>query len=349
MTGRTERRRKDDRKSVAAERLTVLIVDDDSQYRAWIAALLQRFGLDVVFAEDGQAALQFLREGGPCDLVLLDLRMPKLDGFKTVEAIRADPELLDLFVVMLTVASDEKTRIDALNDGFDDFLPKAASREEILAKINSYRRVIDRQAKLVRKNQRLYRLAMRDDLTGLFNRRYFFEEASRAMLSPLRPMAIALFDLDDFKEINDKYGHYVGDRILADVGAAFHQSARYGDLIGRYGGDEFIMLIAGAPIDQVVEITERIAQTVASLQWTVDTDMLGIGVTSGISSTEYLKDGTLEQLVRACDHDLYRNKWSRKHPESLVSDAEPEEPGVAAEPESLPPRLDRLPQIRLVK
>lgn len=295
--------------------LRVLIVDDDDNYRVWLAALLRHFGFSVTTAGDGSEALNVIDSVSPFDLFIVDCEMPKMDGLAFIQHVRALERGSDVYSVMLTAREDVETRITALRMGFDDFVMKSASELEIVAKLGAARRVVSRQQRLDATVRELYGLATRDELTGLANRRFFFSEADR-MLALGADIALVLFDLDDFKAVNDNYGHLAGDRILRDVGTLFLRRTRGEDLIARYGGDEFVMLVSALPPKTVEVLAARIGEEIAAIQWTFGTDTLHIGVSTGFSCASLLPSATLPRLLDAADRDLYKNKWVRRNPEA---------------------------------
>jgi len=158
-------------------------------------------------------------------------------------------------------------------------------------------------------------LATRDELTGVFNRRVFVAETER-MLSRSAALSVVLFDLDDFKRVNDTYGHLAGDRVLRDVGAVFHRNTRPEDLIARYGGDEFVMIVADLDVAHIEGLANRLVREVHALQWAAagSEEPFTIGMTIGIASSRLLAEPTVAQLLDAADRDLYKNKWIRRHP-----------------------------------
>src|SRR5512140_3650329 len=153
---------------------TALVADDDPHYLAYATALLRRLGMVVVAANDGEAALGMFRSGMRIDFALIDFGMPKANGLEVIRAVRADANVASTYAVMLTADDRVETKVQALNDGYDDFLSKSCSEIEIVAKVVASRRLVARQLSLDLKNQELYGLAVHDELTGVYNRRYFF-------------------------------------------------------------------------------------------------------------------------------------------------------------------------------
>jgi two-component system cell cycle response regulator len=295
--------------------LRALIVDDDEQYRHYVATLLARFGFVTIDAADGEEALEILRNTAPFDMLIVDFEMPRVTGTQLITAVRSEDRFGEVFAMMLTGRADLETKVNALRMGFDDFVQKGADELEVAAKISAARRLILRQRKLDGAVRELYSLATRDELTGLYNRRFFFAELDRA-LAEGRAANLVLFDLDDFKIINDTFGHLAGDRILRDVGSIFLSATRHEDLVARYGGDEFVMLIVDSTPEQLEPLAARIAAQVGNAQWSFRENVIAVHVTAGISSSALLPQATVQRLLSAADRDLYKNKWLRKHPDS---------------------------------
>ena len=306
-------RRRTDLDSSGSPALRALVVDDEPHYRAYIGTLLKRFDFEIVNASDGAEAHTAL-EDCAFDLLIIDCEMPRLNGMQLIKEVRNNRRCADIYALMLTAHEDLDTKITALRAGFDDFLMKSTPDEEIVAKIGAARRLIVRQRRLDTTVRELYGLATRDELTGLFNRRYFFGEADRLLAEGV-VINLVLFDLDRFKEVNDTYGHLAGDRILRDVGTAFLGHTRHQDIIARYGGDEFVLLVPGAGLQEVEHLASRLAHDITKLEWSFGDDTVTVGVTTGVGSSTLLDHPTISQLLNAGDRDLYKNKWVRSHPD----------------------------------
>ena len=309
----TPHRRRTDLGLSSSPALRALVVDDDTNYRSYIGALLKRFDFEVINAADGYDAHGAL-EDCSFDLLIIDCEMPRVNGMELIADIRANRRTADVYALMLTAHDDLDTKITALRAGFDDFVMKSTPDVEIIAKLGAARRLIVRQRRLDTTVRELYGLATRDELTGLFNRRYFFGEADRLLAEGVL-VNLVLLDLDRFKDVNDTYGHLAGDRILRDVGALFLSHTRSQDVIARYGGDEFVLLVANLALEEVEVIATRLARDLSVLQWTFGNDMVQIGVTIGVASSKYLDRPNVSQLLNAGDRDLYKNKWIRSHPD----------------------------------
>jgi two-component system chemotaxis response regulator CheY len=288
------------------ELLRLLVVEDDPGYGAWLVAITRRMGFSVDSAPDGQAALEKLAEQ-PFEIAVIDQEMPRLTGIEVITSIRAQERTRTLYAIMLTGRAEMETKLRALGAGFDDFLSKASPEEEIAAKLVVARRIASRQRAVDATVRQLYGLATRDELTGVFNRRFFVVEAERLLMARCI-VNVVLLDLDHFKHVNDTYGHLAGDRVLRDIGTLFDHGTRAEDLIARYGGDEFVLCVPHLELEDLQRIVDRLTGQVRALQWSTGEETFTIGVTTGCASSRQMDQPTLAQLLAAADRDLYKNK-----------------------------------------
>src|SRR2546427_276757 len=185
--------------------LRALIVDEDPAYRASVGNLLQRLGFVVTGAAE-QRDLVAAIEGSPFDLLIIASEMPSVDLSELIVTVRSHRRTQDAYAVVVTEAAGLDASIDALRAGFDDAVNRSAVEEELVRKLAVADRLMKRQRRLDATIRELYGLATRDELTGVFNRRYFFSEAER-LLAQGAEVSLVLFDLDGFKQVNDTYGH----------------------------------------------------------------------------------------------------------------------------------------------
>jgi two-component system cell cycle response regulator len=291
--------------------LRALIVDEDPAYRASVGNLLQRLGFVVTGAAEQRDLLAAI-EGSPFDLLLIASEMPSVDLSELIATVRGHRRTQDAYAVVVIEADGLDASIEALRAGFDDAVERSADEQELVQKLAVAHRMMKRQRRLDATIRELYGLATRDELTGVFNRRYFFSEAER-LLAAGAEVSLVLFDLDGFKQVNDTYGHLSGDRILRDIGALFLSRTRNEDIIARYGGDEFVMLVSSA-VKVAEMLASRLSDEVANMKWIFGDDTVQVGMTTGIASSALLSRPTISQLLSAADRDLYKNKWVRSHP-----------------------------------
>jgi diguanylate cyclase (GGDEF)-like protein len=300
------------------EPIRLLIVEDDENFCAWLASIARRLGLKVTTTVDGVEALEKLR-AGEFDLLVSDLEMPRKDGLELITDVRAEPATRDLYALMLTAHGDLPVKVRALTLGYDDFLAKGCTEAEVSAKVSAARRIMVRQRALDADAREWRDIANHDELTGVATRRFFFERAERH-LADKDSIAVVLFDIDDFKVINDVFGHLTGDRVLKDLGALFLRRTRSDDVIARYGGDEFVLLVLNLKPEETRAVAERLATELSQLQWKVGDSTLHIATTIGIASSVLQPGANLEELLEVADRDLYAKKAARKPAHASITD-----------------------------
>ncbi len=291
-------------KSNSKER--ILIADDDRDFRQILVRRAERMGLSVIEAEDGQQAIDALRQGS-FDVVLADLYMPKHNGLEVAQvAHEVDP---DLQAIILTGGATVETAVEALRVGVYDYLTKPL---ESLAELDlSLNRALERR-RLVRENERLFtevqRLAVTDPLTGLYNRHKLDEglaiEVERARRYD-RPLSLIMIDLDGLKAINDKYGHPAGDKVLKLVAEAIRSQIRTVDLPARIGGDEFLILLPEADLDAATLVAQRVCSKITSTSFKGEL----LSVSAGVAQWSPTH-GTAESFLEAVDQAMYQAKWA---------------------------------------
>ncbi|MBV9071699.1 MAG: diguanylate cyclase [Acidobacteria bacterium] len=308
-----QRRRNDLPPDPPAEPVRVLIVEDDENFSVWLASIARRLGLTVTTAANGVEALRKLA-AEHFDLLISDFEMPRKDGLALIAEVRANSEMSGLYAVMLTAHDELSVKVTALTLGYDDFLAKGCTEVEVVAKVAAARRILARQRALDADAREWRDIANHDELTRVATRRYFFEQAERH-IAQKDNIAVVLFDVNDFKYINDNYGHLMGDRVLKDMGGLFLRRTRSDDVIARYGGDEFVLLVLNLTVDETRAVAERLAAELSSLQWHERDATLQVGVTIGMGCSSLMPAGaTIQQLLEVADQELYANKWLKKHP-----------------------------------
>lgn len=314
--------------TTAATEGRILVVDDVRTNIRLIEAYLGKAGYRVAAAHDGEQALSRIGEAAP-DLVLLDVMMPRLDGFETCARIKENPRTRHIPVILLTSLNAIEDKIKGQAAGADDFVTKPFDRVELLLRVRSMLRIkalhdqlAEKIADLEGAKRRLRHLADTDGLTLLYNKRYIDEylatEVSRARRYD-RELSIVLLDIDHFKEFNDSHGHPTGDALLEQLGTLLARSIRQIDCAGRYGGDEFALVLP--------ETAKRGAETVARWLRAVvaghgfrDSKGRPVGsVTVSIGVATFPADAEeVDGLIEAADRWLYRAKHEGRNRVVLV-------------------------------
>ncbi|HEX6493542.1 MAG TPA: diguanylate cyclase [Candidatus Dormibacteraeota bacterium] len=285
----------------------VLVADDSRVVRVMLRRQLEAQGLRVEEAEDGHQAVRGCRVLRP-DVLLLGVEMPGIDGLTVLRIIREDPEMRDIPVVFLTAHADTEDVVEGLRLGAHDYLRKGFEPSELIARVSAALRVKSLQDQLRARNAELETVTRTDALTGICNRRHL-EERLQGVLSMARrhrePAAVLMIDVDHFKSINDSMGHAGGDAVLREVADRLRRRVRLEDVVGRWGGEEFLVL--GGITDAVAAgvLAERLRAAIADEPFEID----GAGrirVTVSIGAAAGTSD--VEALVRQADAALYEAK-----------------------------------------
>jgi two-component system cell cycle response regulator len=239
---------------------TVLIADDSDLIRAVARDSLEDQGYRVTEAGDGRTALEACRQEPP-DVVLLDIEMPGLDGYQVLAELKSNSELKHIPVVFLTSRGSTEEVVAGLRGGAHDYLKKPFEHAELLARVGSAMQLKKLQDELRQRNAELDRLSRTDELTGLYNRRHLDEELVRLHSDASRHhqlISLLLLDIDHFKRVNDTYGRLAGDQVLRTFADRLRTVLRAGDVAGRWGGEEFLVVMPRTDLAGAREVAERI-------------------------------------------------------------------------------------------
>jgi two-component system cell cycle response regulator len=283
---------------------TILIVDDSAVLRERVRETLRDHGVADIFlmAEDGAEGLKLLLSE-QVDLVLLDLLMPGLDGFKFLSLKKQKESGPAVPVIVLTGTDEVDDKIRGFAEGASDYLTKPFHDLELVARVK-----VHLQVKLM--TEQLRQMARTDPLTGLANRGYFTECLERELHRASRcsaPVGLIMIDIDFFKEVNDEYGHQAGDALLIKIAEELPRGLRSSDLVGRYGGEEFVMLLPDADDDGVRIVAERCRRQISTLRVPFDNQVLTGTASFGAVSSQQ-PGCTVRDIVRAADLALYEAK-----------------------------------------
>jgi two-component system, cell cycle response regulator len=292
----------------------ILIVDDHEDNVEVIRARLEARGYRIESAADGEEALERVCQSPP-DLILLDVMMPRIDGMEVARRIKADDSLPFIPIIMQTALDTVQHKVEGLDAGADDYVTKPINFAELEARVKSMLRIKMLQVELTRANENLARVneelrrvAVTDALTGLHNRRNVEELLHEMFEHSVRlhePLACAMFDIDHFKWVNDTHGHQAGDAVLQQLAGILKASAREIDKVGRYGGEEFIILLPGTVLDAAVTFAERTRQQVESHTFTFEGGSLRRTISCGVAAFPHPRIEHREALVKAADDALY--------------------------------------------
>jgi two-component system cell cycle response regulator len=224
----------------------VLIAEDDMVSRRLLEAMLSRWGYEVVVTRDGLEAWHVLQTANTSLLAILDWIMPGIDGVEVCRRVRQRGQEPYIYLLLLTTKGRKENIIEGLEAGADDYLTKPFDPHELQVRLRAGKRIVTLQAELIEAREALRIQATHDPLTNIWNRRAIIETLSNELARAGRegvPVAVVLADLDYFKRINDTYGHVAGDAVLCEATNRMRASLRTYDTIGRYGGEEFLIIL----------------------------------------------------------------------------------------------------------
>lgn len=299
--------------------MKALIADDDLALRFIMQKMLEGWGFDPVIAPDGEAALQVMENSDePPRLLLLDWEMPKINGLDLCKKIREKESNDPPYIILVTSHTESDYIQGALDAGANDFISKPTNSGVLRARIGVGLRTLELQRRLNIANHMLAYRADHDDLTGLRNRGAVLEQFEIEIARSHRtktPLAVAILDIDLFKQINDTYGHPVGDRVLKEFADRLSDTFRSYDILGRYGGEEFV---AVCPIDSetAYELFERFRSVVADTPFLEAELNIEITVSIGVRTFKGETLANSEEmlsLLSDADAALYRAKHSGRN------------------------------------
>jgi two-component system, cell cycle response regulator len=295
----------------------ILVVDDHPDNVEIINARLSSRGFQIETATNGEEALAIV-QAHPPQLILLDVMMPLMDGYEVSRRIKNDENLPYIPIILVTARDSTQDKVDGLDAGADDYLTKPINFPELEARVRSMLRIKRLQDELDEKNReledankRLRKLSITDGLTELFNHRHvhelLHEEFERTRRSG-EAMAVAMLDLDRFKQINDTYGHPTGDVVLYETANILRDTAREIDMVGRYGGEEFIAILPGSDEDAAARFAERVRERVNEHVYRDEGTEIRMTLSSGVASFPGLGCDEPDLLIKRADEALYQAK-----------------------------------------
>lgn len=302
--------------SFKPENCLILVVDDVSENLQLIALILEKRGYETTFATSGQQALERVQTANP-DLILLDFMMPHMNGLEVCEQLKANPDVAEIPIIFLTASHEQEHLIQAFEKGAVDYITKPFSTAELLVRVRTHlelkymreqlKKSLQEQAQLTKE---LQNLANTDPLTGVWNRRYLLTLCEAEIERACRYnhlFSVLMLDLDRFKQINDIYGHSVGDEVLIGMTKIVKNSLRKVDFWGRFGGEEFVVILPETNLDSAVGVAEGIRATLEKTEFPIQEKQVKITVSIGVS-TYQLEDQKIDLVLQRADKALYQAK-----------------------------------------
>jgi diguanylate cyclase (GGDEF)-like protein len=296
--------------------MKILIADDDPTIRTILLSALVRLGYRVEIAGDGDQAWSLLQAAQAPELAILDWKMPGMTGIEICRRLRERKDAVYVYVVLLTGLDTLTDLVAGLEAGADDYMTKPFKPAELNARLRSGRRVLDLQRELLAAQAQLSVLANHDSLTELWNRRVILERLNQELARAEReksPLGLILLDIDYFKRINDTLGHSRGDEVLRQVAQRLTEAVRPYDSVGRYGGEEFLIVVPNCNMHETFKVAERIRKTICDEPVSSADGPIAVSASFGATAVLAEQDSDPKALIVAADRALYRAKESGRN------------------------------------
>ncbi|MDW8326206.1 MAG: diguanylate cyclase [Anaerolineales bacterium] len=291
--------------------MKILIVDDDPVLRQILQTYLLRAGYEVALAEDGRVAWEMWQKEHT-RLIITDWMMPVMDGPELIRRVRSASFPYYTYIIMLTAKEGKSDVIFGLEAGADDYLTKPFNAGELRARIAIGERILNLEANLNQALARMEELATHDPVTGLLNRRALYTHAEAELNRAQRnrkPLSLVMLDIDHFKQVNDQHGHLLGDKALHAVATTLAQNKRPYDWAGRWGGEEFLLVLPATDSQEAALVAERLRVGIQEMRVPLpDGGAISVQASLGVSTFEPGSAHTLDLLVHQADEALMRAK-----------------------------------------
>ena len=313
--------------------MRILIADDELMSRRLLQMTLERAGYSVTAVENGRQAVEKLSQADRPRLALLDWMMPELDGPGVCREIRKSKNQSYVYMVLLTSKGEKEDVVAGLEAGADDYLVKPFNAEELKARLRTGLRILDLEDRLVEAREQMRFQATHDGLTSLLNRGVTLDLLSRELIRSRREhvsTAILMCDLDHFKSVNDTYGHLAGDDVLKETAKRLLSSVRSYDFVGRYGGEEFLVVLNNCNPAFALARAEEIRKAIALKPIQTSNGPVSATMSLGLLLSHEWGHRTVEELLQHADAALYAAKAAGRNcvklacPKVALLDTEPQ-------------------------
>lgn len=289
----------------------ILIAEDDLITRQLLRTILAKWGYDVIDTSNGNDAWKALQAEEAPRLAILDWKMPGMDGPAICSKVRQELNEHYTYIILLTAQDRDEDMITGMEAGADDYITKPFKTSELRVRLRAGRRIIELQNELITAREFLKRQAIYDSLTGLLNRGEILRILKNELAKADREestVALIMADLDSFKKINDNYGHMAGDAVLRLTSERMLSLMRSYDYVGRYGGEEFMIILPGCDLQSAGAIAERLRQSIGEEGMNTPEGMISVTISLGIALRDTENGLDVESLIKAADSALYKAK-----------------------------------------
>jgi diguanylate cyclase (GGDEF)-like protein len=298
----------------------ILIAEDDRITARILEKHLRDWGYSVFLEKNGEDAWTTLDQEN-IQIALLDWMMPKLNGLQLCRKVRTQKSEPYTYIILLTARAETKDIVKGLNAGADDYMTKPVEPEELRARILTGIRIIELENKNRRLQKRLEKLAREDGLTGFLNKKnieYRLEEELSRSRREQHPVGALLMDIDRFKHINDTYGHHTGDKVIQEIAARLRRNIRKHDQLGRFGGDEILVLLWNTDFLTLKIVSERLCRCISEEPVATESGPLQVTVSAGGTTTQDRWEITAPDLIKTIDQALYSAKKQGRNRSEII-------------------------------
>ena len=291
--------------------MKILIAEDDLTSRLILENMLTKWGFEVVSATNGTDAWAKLQEEDAPRLLILDWMMPGIEGIEICRRLRENSKSEDqyTYVTLLTAKESKENIVTGMEAGADDYITKPFDMHELRVRVRAGERIVQLQSELLKAKKELEIQSRTDPLTGVLNRRAILSQIGSELSRAKRQnsqISISILDLDHFKSINDTFGHLAGDAVLREGMHRVKLAVREYDSVGRFGGEEFIVVLPGANTTDAFSVAERIRIRINEKAADVDGTIISFTVSQGLATCN--GDATMDEMIALADEALYRAK-----------------------------------------
>ena len=289
----------------------ILVAEDNPVSQSVLRSILSKWGYEVIMVTDGAEAWQALRGDDPPRLAILDWMMPGMDGVEVCRRVRAAGREPYVYIVLLSARAHADDLVEGIDSGADDYLTKPFNHAELRARLRAGQRILNLQEQLVAAREALRVEATHDALTGLLNRHAILGVLQKELGRSEREgtdLSVLMADLDHFKHVNDQHGHLTGDSVLQESARRMKLSMRQYDSLGRYGGEEFLVVLPGCGEDGATAQAERLRLAIGSMPFSVGSKSLTVTCSVGLACRTINVWQDTDSLIRGADLALYSAK-----------------------------------------
>jgi len=291
--------------------MRILVAEDEPSMREMLRRVLEQWGYEVTVVSDGLEALDVLRRPDAPRLAILDWIMPGLEAPDICRQIRRHERDQYTYIILLTIKDSKNEVVEGINSGADDYITKPFDPDELRARLGAVERKLRLNEELLAAQRTIRKEAMRDPLTGLQNRAAILDALRRELDRAKRehaPVGVVMVDLDRFKAVNDLHGHLAGDEVLREVAQRMACGVRSFDSVGRFGGDEFLIVFPHCGMDESFALAERLRKSVAQNQIPWAGQAVHLTISAGAAGTDDASSVEIDRLIYAADMALYAAK-----------------------------------------